>query len=510
MSIDIEKFCKSCRQCGERNKPVPAPRASLGQLPASAPMEVVALDILSGLPVTSQGHRHLLVVIDHFSRFVECIPLKTEEATEVAQAFVREFVSRYGVPKTIHSDLGDCFTGEVMKLTCQLLGMEQSHTTAFHPMGNSICERINRTVLGMLSKFLDAHEHSDWDIHLPLLMLGLRSQVHRSLGVSPYCVLFGREPRLPADVEYAGPTRCRTRPITEYLERLHTNLSALHKVALENSNKSHQKNKMIYERKVNEFSYLPGDKVYLHKGVVPRGQYYKFLRPWKRAVMVEQVGSLNYRIRLEGAKATLIVHHNRLKLRVDTGEGVVPAIGPTASAPPADPAAGSQQAVGAAAGRIFPTGRRRIGGDIDSQTVSGTQCNGRSSQPADAAVPDDSRAPVLSLLNPFALSFAPQIPSVQSETGGIRHETGETMASAAEPIAGSAPTGATRVLPDLANPQVTAEMRSPELRRSTRVPRPPNKFSPYITATCSAEQFMLLSFLLFKNTERKAMAMGKT
>ena len=96
MSVDIEKFCKSCRQCGERNKPVPAPRASLGQLPASASMEVVALDILSGLPVTSQGHKHLLVVIDHFSRFVECIPLKTQEATEVAQAFVRECVSIRG------------------------------------------------------------------------------------------------------------------------------------------------------------------------------------------------------------------------------------------------------------------------------------------------------------------------------------------------------------------------------------------------------------------------------
>ena len=399
MAADVERFCKSCRRCGERNKPVPAPRASLGQLPASAPMEVVALDILSGLPITSQGHKHLLVVIDHFSRFVECIPLKTQEATEVAQAFVREFVSRYGVPKAIHSDLGGCFTSEVMKLTCSLLGMEQSHTTAFHPMGNSICERVNRTVLGMLSKFLDDNEHSEWDVHLPLLLLGLRSQVHRSLGASPYCVMFGREPRLPADVEYAGPTQCRTRTITDYLERLQTNLRALHKVALSNSNRSHRKNKAIYDRKLNEFTYVPGDKVYLHKGVVPRGQYYKFLRPWKRAVVVDQVGLLNYRIRLEGARATLIVHHNRLKPRLPTGEEEASG---TASAHAA-------RQTGATGARRPQTGPPNSGtdGGVENLPASGTQCNGRSVQPADSADAADYQAPVLSLLNPFALSFNP-------------------------------------------------------------------------------------------------------
>ena len=466
MSADIERFCKSCRRCGERNRPVPAPRASLGQLQTSAPMEVVGLDILSGLPVTSQGHRHLLVIVDHFSRFVECIPLKTQEATEVAQAFVREFVSRYGVPRTIHSDLGGCFTSEVMKLTCQLLGMNQSHTTAFHPMGNSICERVNRTVLSMLSKFLEDHEHSEWDVHLPLLLLGLRSQVHRSLGVSPYCVLFGREPRLPADLQYAGPTQGRTRSISEYLERLQDNLRALHKVALDNSNLSHQKNKLIYDRKINEFTYLPGNKVYLHKGVVPRGQYYKFLRPWKRAVVVDQVGPLNYRIRLEGAKSTLIVHHNRLKPRLDASEAAPAAAGPARAAP--DPAVSPLQTV-APAESLTTVLRDKAGGSTDHRMASGFQCNGRLSLPAEPYA-SDSPTLAVSLLNPFALSFIPQTSSVplsmvcESEsmpTSAVAQSTGSIL---------SVPTSDTSV--------PVSESESSGLRRSTRVKGRPDWFVP--------------------------------
>ena len=423
MSGDVEQFCRSCPQCGERNKPVPAPRASLGQLPVTAPMDVVALDILSGLPVTSQGHKHLLVIIDHFSRYVECIPLKTQEATEVAQSFVREFVSRYGVPRRIHSDLGGCFTSEVMKLTCQLLGMEHSRTTAFHPMGNSICERVNRSVLAMLSKYLEGHQHAEWDVHLPLLLLGLRSQIHRSLGVSPYCVLFGREPRLPADAELSGPsqTPCRTRTIAEYLEQLQASLRALHEVALENSNKGHSKNKSLYERRVNEFTYLPGDKIYLHRGVVPKGQYYKFLRPWKRGVVVDPVGPLNYRIRLEGSNSTLIVHHNRLKPRAesDIGGDSLPTTGP-ASAVSAS-ATEVRQPEGRLPGETDAARREAGRGEWDDLSSRGSQWNDRPGPSAGSSVDVGDSRPPIHVLNSFALSFTPQLPS--EPTVGLRRST---------------------------------------------------------------------------------------
>ena len=73
---------------------------------------------------------------------------------------------------------------------------------------------------------------------------------------------------------------------------------------------------------MNELSFQPGDPVYLHKAVVPTGQYCKFLRPWKAATVLRKVGDMNYRVRLEGNGKTILVHHNRLKPRDTSAVGV--------------------------------------------------------------------------------------------------------------------------------------------------------------------------------------------
>jgi hypothetical protein len=38
-------------------------------------LDVVSLDIVGPLPVTEQGNKYLLTVIDHFTRFCDAIPI---------------------------------------------------------------------------------------------------------------------------------------------------------------------------------------------------------------------------------------------------------------------------------------------------------------------------------------------------------------------------------------------------------------------------------------------------
>ena len=236
--------------------------------------------------------------------------------------------------------------------------------------------------------------------------------MHRALGVSAYCLLFGREPRLPRQLEIVGPIRGRTRSITEYLDELRSNLSALHRLVLEQSAKSHARNKQVYDKKINEFSYAPGDTIYLHKAVVPKGQYYKFLRPWKSGTVIDKVGPLNYRIKLDGAKSTLLVHHNRLKPRSvvsNPSDGPVP--------------------VGIDSQRSDPVPRgaeRAVGVDGNSVSGGGFQCNGLSESgrsTESVAGLEEPLAPIVSLLSPFAIPFVPSAASVSvnsSKEGGGR------------------------------------------------------------------------------------------
>ena len=311
MQVDIEEFCGKCDRCAGRNAPNPQPRAPMGELHASEPWEMMSIDFLTDLPLTDRGNKHLLICCDHFTRWVEVFPLPDMSAVTVARTLADEVFSRFGCPKRLHSDCAANFKSQLIAELCRIMGVEKSNTTAFHPQGNSRCERVNRTVLNMLSKYL-SDNHSEWDKHLPLLMLGYRAQVHRSVGYSPFYLMFGREPRLPVDSELDVPHVVRSKSAAEYIDDLCAGLRDAYREALKLSDVSHRRNKRRYDEKVSCHRYAVGDHVMVHRAAVKRGEYHKFRRPWLPAVVVAVKGELYYRVKLGDGKV-LGVHHNKLK-----------------------------------------------------------------------------------------------------------------------------------------------------------------------------------------------------
>ena len=108
--------------------------------------------IFWNLSESRQGNKYLLIVSDYFTRWVEAYPLPNSEAITVVQAFIEEFVSRYGIPRQIHTNRGSQFTSLFFKNICEIFRIEKTQTTAFHPQSDGIVERFNRTIEDMLSK----------------------------------------------------------------------------------------------------------------------------------------------------------------------------------------------------------------------------------------------------------------------------------------------------------------------------------------------------------------------
>ena len=52
------------------------------------------MDIIGPLPVTAQRHQYVFVMSDHFTKWVEAIPLANQKAETVARAFVENAVAR--------------------------------------------------------------------------------------------------------------------------------------------------------------------------------------------------------------------------------------------------------------------------------------------------------------------------------------------------------------------------------------------------------------------------------
>ena len=116
LAKDVKAHVKACMQC-QRRKPLTRsmePRA--GNLIARRPFELISMD-LQELPVTPEGNRHLLVMVDYFTRYVEAVPLKDKSAAVTAEAFMSEWVSRHGVPETVLTDNAPNFTSPDMKKT---------------------------------------------------------------------------------------------------------------------------------------------------------------------------------------------------------------------------------------------------------------------------------------------------------------------------------------------------------------------------------------------------------
>lgn len=76
-------------------------------------MERVALDIMGPLPLSGEGNRYLLVIEDYFTKWTEAVTLPDQEAITVASALIKSVITKFGVPRELHSDQGSNFESNV-------------------------------------------------------------------------------------------------------------------------------------------------------------------------------------------------------------------------------------------------------------------------------------------------------------------------------------------------------------------------------------------------------------
>ena len=107
MRRGIDAWCRQCEGCAISRGPPSRPHGHLRKVYAGAPMDLVAIDILPGLPTTPDGHKYLLVATDYFTKWLEAIPLCDAEAHTCMRALFSAFFSRLGLPgQKLHSDQG--------------------------------------------------------------------------------------------------------------------------------------------------------------------------------------------------------------------------------------------------------------------------------------------------------------------------------------------------------------------------------------------------------------------
>ena len=190
MARDIAQYCSRCVRC-QTTKALPGVPAPLQPVIASRPWELVGVDVLK-VPMSLQGNEYILVAQDYFSKWPFAVPMSDQRAERIVRILKDQIFTVVGPPEKLHSDQGRNFESLILSELCKAFRISKSRTTPYHPMGDGLVERMNRTLLNLLRTYTESC--GDWEEHLQLLLFAYRTTKHSSMGLSPHEVLFGYNP----------------------------------------------------------------------------------------------------------------------------------------------------------------------------------------------------------------------------------------------------------------------------------------------------------------------------
>ena len=150
MDKDISEVIGACTLCQRYKNGVKRKKDS-GTLCSYSPFEKIVIDITGPLRQSKNGSKYILLIIDHFSKYLRLIPMKQTRSIDVARALIVHWISIFGIPRSIHSDRGTNFNSSIMEEVYRYFGILKTKTTPYHPEGDGVVERAIRTVKPLLS-----------------------------------------------------------------------------------------------------------------------------------------------------------------------------------------------------------------------------------------------------------------------------------------------------------------------------------------------------------------------
>ncbi len=314
MSTDTVEYCQSCVKCQKFNYANIHNVAPLKNIIVHRPFQLLGVDFMGPFKRSKSGNYYILIVIDHWTKYVVAVALPSFTAELTARAIIDNVVCKFGMFESILSDQGVNFEANLTKEVCRLLGAEKLHTTTYNGAGNGITERVNKNVKPNLAKYVN-DDHSDWDEFLQLAASAYNSAVHSSIGMSPFEALFARPPVNVIDtiISNSMPNESKMGNVHEFVRQLKLKAVKINGLIEENTRTAQAKQKYFHDRTVKDAAkYKVNDLVKINNFRVrpnhSKAFEPKFIGPCK---ILEVVGDLSYKI-LDDKNKIQVVHYKRL------------------------------------------------------------------------------------------------------------------------------------------------------------------------------------------------------
>ncbi|KAJ0752560.1 putative nucleotidyltransferase, Ribonuclease H [Helianthus annuus] len=286
--------------------------------------EEISMDFVTGLPRSQRGNDTIWVIVDRLTKSAHFLPIKeTDKFSTLADVYLKEVVSRHGVPTSIISDRDARFTSELWQAMHKSFGSRLDMSTAYHPQTDGQSERTIQTLEDMLRACVIDFGNG-WEKHLPLVEFSYNNSYHTSIQAAPFEALYGRKCRSPLCWAEVGDSQITGPEIvvdaTEKIAQIRQCMAAA---------RDCQKAYADKRRKPLEFQV--GDRVLLKvspwKGVVRFGKQGKlnprYVGPFE---IIEKIGKVAYRLNLPAELGAVhnVFHVSNLKKCLSDENLIIP------------------------------------------------------------------------------------------------------------------------------------------------------------------------------------------
>ncbi|GJS30878.1 putative reverse transcriptase domain-containing protein [Tanacetum coccineum] len=198
MKANIATYVSKCLTCAKVKAEHQKPSGLLVQpeIPEWK-WEKITMDFVTKLPKTANGYDTIWVIVDRLTKSAHFLPMRENDPMEkLMKLYMKEVVTRHGVPVSIISDRDGRFTSLFWQALHKALGTRLDMSTAYHPETDGQSERTIQTLEDMLRAcVLDFGKN--WDRHLPLVEFSYNNSYHTSIKAAPFEALYRRKCRSP-------------------------------------------------------------------------------------------------------------------------------------------------------------------------------------------------------------------------------------------------------------------------------------------------------------------------
>ncbi len=194
LKIEIIEMVKTCDTCQTIKRDQSKKLAEMLLILPTEPNQMITTDIGGPLKETNRGNKYFIVVIDHFTKFIQLHPLKRIQAEDVAQIFIDKWMMKFGILESLFSDGGTQYRSKLIESVYGYLDIQGLKFNSF-----SSRMQWSKWFKQMIKSHIE-DDQDNWDLILDKIAFALNTSTYESTRQTPFELQFGQKPKIPIDV----------------------------------------------------------------------------------------------------------------------------------------------------------------------------------------------------------------------------------------------------------------------------------------------------------------------